>query len=80
MEETLSFRNGKSSVTTVEHVTESKDKHCASLSTAWPVLLQLVLETRIFVRNKLISSLIRHIKWQGTFSKVYVTHANLYAH
>jgi len=74
MEETLSFRNGKSSVTLAEHVTESREIRCASLSTVCPVLLQLVLKRKIFESNKLISSLIRHVKWKGIFSKVHVTH------
>jgi hypothetical protein len=69
MEESLAFRNGKSSVTSAERVTERKYKHCVSLSTVRPVLLHLVLKARIFVRNKLLPSLIRHVKWQGTFSK-----------
>jgi len=78
MEESLAFRNGQSSVPLAEHVTESKQKHCASLSTVCPDLLQLVLKRKVFVRNKLISSLIRHTKWKGTFSQVYVTHAELH--
>ena len=74
MEESLAFRNGQSSVPVSDNVTESKEKHCASLST----VLQLVLKRKIVVRNKLISSLIGHIKWKGTFSKLCVAHAELY--